>query len=154
MSRVLGGGKSVKEQESQREYSTLGLEPADTGSPSLISDDIPQSNVTVMVEAPLMDSAPEAAGETCAADVEMQTADTMQLHPVNTEAAGQSANEALDLTENELEAGPSTHNKETSSAHEPYFSGGAEMNETSSQQITHPETGDHFGDAFLELGEF
>lgn len=155
MTRVLGGGKSAKEQEAQHEYSTLGLEPADAGAPSLvISDDIPEPNVTVLVEAPMMDSVREPPGATCAADVEMQTADTMQLHPLDAEAAGLSANEARGFQENEIDAQPVNHNEELSSAHEPSFSGVSEMNEASKQQIAPPETGDHSGDAFLELGDF
>ena len=165
MTRVLGSAKSAGEPESAHEYSTLGLEPAEPAGPSLVvADDVHEPNVTVLVEAPLMDSEPEEPGATCPADMEMQTADTMQLHPVHAEPAGESANEDSDPQEStiEIEAEPVTRHEdvtpeddeEINSPLESPFSGVPEMNDTSSQQIAQPEIQDQFGDSLLELGDF
>jgi CheY-like chemotaxis protein len=92
VSRVgsLLGGKSA-EEEAAHEYSTLGLGRANNAAPAAPDSDAiteaAETNVTVFVEAPSMTS-PEShdvAEATRAADIELQTADTMKLEPIDDE---------------------------------------------------------------------
>jgi CheY-like chemotaxis protein len=86
VSRVgsLLGGSDDQNQPAQQ-YSTLGLtqvEPQTDQAPAAA-----EQNVTVLVEAPMMNKieSEETAGATCAADVELQTADTKKLERVTDE---------------------------------------------------------------------
>jgi CheY-like chemotaxis protein len=87
VSRVgsLLGGSDDENQPAARQYSMLGLtqvEPQTNAAPAA------EQNVTVLVEAPMMnthESEEEAAGATCAADLELQTADTKKLERVTDE---------------------------------------------------------------------
>jgi CheY-like chemotaxis protein len=88
VSRVgsLLGGSDAENQPAARQYSTLGLtqvEPQTDEAPATA-----EHNVTVLVEAPMMnthESEEEAARAPCAADVELQTADTKKLERITDE---------------------------------------------------------------------
>ena len=88
VSRVgsLLSGRTPDEDSTAHEYSTLGLDHSDAPTSAAPADDhsMPETNVKVFVEAPLMtevDSsrAEEPVERTSAADIDRQTADTMML---------------------------------------------------------------------------
>ncbi|MDX6384005.1 MAG: hypothetical protein QOK48_1578 [Blastocatellia bacterium] len=107
---LLGGKPAEADGSGGYAHSTLGLagsEPAEAdpvaadehevqvSAPEAnepeVSDEHNMSDVKVFVEAPLMteheavEPEPEPAGSTCAADVELQTADTQQLQRIDVE---------------------------------------------------------------------
>lgn len=111
---LLGGKPAGTEGSGGHGHSTLGLggsEPAEAEQPAAAAEpEVPEehafvseanepaeadehhmTDVKVFVEAPLMtehegvEPPPEPAGSTCAADVEMQTADTQQLQRIHDE---------------------------------------------------------------------
>ncbi len=87
VSRVgsLLGGKASAENQTVPGYSTLGLTDSPPQTSSHPNEAAPaEANVTVLVEAPTMEShqTTEPAGATCVADVELQTADTQKLERI------------------------------------------------------------------------
>ena len=87
VSRVgsLLGGAAPAEDQTARDYTTLGLtDPQPHASSRSNEPASAEPNVTVLVEAPTMENEPstEPAGSTCAADVELQTADTKKLERI------------------------------------------------------------------------
>lgn len=72
--------------EPSHEISTLGLTGTESPTTSVVISDEPndQSNVTVLVEAAQLETVEshEGSGGACAADIEMQTADTARLERV------------------------------------------------------------------------
>lgn len=94
---LLGGKTAGTEDSGGHGYSTLGLNSTERSEPSdavadtdraAVADENNMTDVKVFVEAPLMaehepvEPEPEPAGSTCAADVELQTADTQQLQRI------------------------------------------------------------------------
>ena len=98
VSRVgtLLGGKAADAEDTAHEYSTLGLERSDNAAPAAPENHVmPETNVTVFVEAASLtdhdsiEVAGEESGSSCAADVELQTADTQKLERIDDEPASQ-----------------------------------------------------------------
>jgi CheY-like chemotaxis protein len=163
VSRVgaLLGGKSTDEQISKEKYSTLGLGRASASPASGASAAIPQTNLKVFVEAPSMADldSPNAGAKTCQPDIEQQTADTMQLRPVDAGPASQDTEPprylqqdtletpVIDMEKSMVESAPDATRKEPAS-----FAAG-EIHDNSSQQITQLKTADEFNDALLDLGD-
>ncbi len=127
-----------------------------------ISDD---TNVKVFVEAPSMSAhepaAPpvEAAGSTCAADVELQTANTQKLERIDDEP-GEAIEPTAYAQDDTMEMKPSaqTNGKGDSPANvglddDLSLVGGSEMNEepNSENALSHQPV---LNDAFLDLGDF
>jgi len=160
--------KVADPEETAREYSTQGLAGPDAVQP--VTSDIhtmSDTDVRVFVEAPSMTepetvaSADEAAGSTCVADVEMQTADTQKLERIDDEPAGETIEpiayaqddtieiERAPAVEEELDfpadAEPDEHLSTT---------GVHEMREGSIPQTPPPQNPEVFSEGLLDLGDF
>jgi CheY-like chemotaxis protein len=164
------GGTTGAEESGAHEYSTLGLEHSDP-TPSAAPDDqaMPEENVTVFVEAASMTETDvtdsnEPAGSTCAADIELQTADTMQLERIDDEPPVTTV-EAIAYAQDDTAEMPrvtKANEREDSSAErfleealeEPAAIDAPEMSEQSSQQVTPAHGSAVFDDALLDLGDF
>jgi CheY-like chemotaxis protein len=169
VSRVgsLLGGKTGAEGGGAHEYSTLGLAHSDPSSSATPDDQaMPEENLTVFVEAASMTEtdatdANEPDGRTCAADVELQTADTMQLPPIDVEPVAPTVAPiayAQDDTA-EMPAVTKTDEREDSSAavhprEHAVAIGAPNMSEQPSQQVTPAKAPAVFDDALLDLGDF
>jgi CheY-like chemotaxis protein len=164
VSRVgsLLSGKAPEEDSAAHEYSTLGLEPLDATTSAAPADDqsIPEKNVTVFVEAPLMtetDSSHsgEAAEIASPADLDLQTADTMRLDTMkldrfDVEAPAQ-VSKAIAYAQDdtaEMEPAIKTENGVTSAT------GAAKMSEQPTHQARPSHSAPGFDDALLDLGDF
>ena len=92
VSRVgsLLGGAAPAEDQTARDYSTLGLTDSHSRTSSPSHETAPdEPNVTVLVEAPTMESQQSTESEAkCVADVELQTADTKKLERITDEPEG------------------------------------------------------------------
>lgn len=174
VSRVgsLLGGKTGPEERAPHEYSTLGL--AHSNPPLSAGPDdqaMPESNVTVFVEAASMTEADatnstEPAGSTCAADIGLQTADTMQLERIDVERPAPTVEAIAYAQDDTAEMQSVTSEREDSSAErsleealeealeEPVAIGAPNMSEQSSQQATPANGSAAFDDALLDLGDF
>jgi len=173
VSRVgsLLGGKTGAEKGAAHEYSTLGLAHSDPPLSAAPDDQaMPEANVTVFVEAPSMtetdatDSShsDEPAGSTCAADIELQTANTMELERIDDEPPAPTV-EAIAYAQDDTAEMPAvTSEREDSSAkrfreealEKPVAIGAPNMSEQSSQQVTPAHGSAVFDDAILDLGDF
>jgi CheY-like chemotaxis protein len=158
VSRVgsLLGGKPPEEDSTAHEYSTLGLEHSDAAASAAPDDlSVPEANVAVFVEAPLMteiDSShpDEPAGSTCPADIDLQTADTMKLERIDNRPPAR-AIEAIAYAQDdtaEMEPASKTENEVTSAT------GAPKMNEQPTHQAAQTNTAAVFDDALLDLGDF
>jgi CheY-like chemotaxis protein len=127
------------------------------------SDD---TNVKVFVEAPSMSAhepaAPpvEAAGGTCAADVELQTANTQKLERIDDEP-GEAIEPTAYAQDDTMEMKPSaqTNGKSDSPANvglddDLSLVGGSEMNEEPNSENALSHSQPVLNDAFLDLGDF
>lgn len=75
--------KGQDQSEMTHQYSTLGIDHTEPVVPAPLEEQVSEPQVTVLVEAPVMDMAePEPAGITCSTDLELQTADTMKLERI------------------------------------------------------------------------
>ncbi|HYT50475.1 MAG TPA: response regulator [Pyrinomonadaceae bacterium] len=135
VSRVgsLLGGATPAEDQTARDYSTLGLTDSHsrTSSPSHETASA-EPSVTVLVEAPAMESqSTEPAGSTCAADVELQTADTKKLERISDEPEGAPHEDDFQLQDT-VEVEPINYSTEVSAPEtvEPQYSRFAETTET------------------------
>jgi len=146
VSRVgsLVGGKTADAEES-RQVSTLGLE---TPRVTIAKDPADQPNVTVLVEAPAMTNldSSNVAEKSCAENIELQTADTMQLPSVETATS----NETPQQDEFMAIADSDSDEKINS---ETFSIGAREMNDTSNQQMVQPDSTE-FNDTVLDLDDF
>lgn len=169
VSRVgsLLGGKTRAEEAGAYEYSTLGLAHSDPSASATPDDQaMPEENVTVFVEAASMTEtvatdANEPDGRTCAADVELQTADTMQLPPIDVEPAAPTVAPIAYAQDDTAEMRPVTKTDEredSSTAVHPrehaVAIGAPNMSEQPSQQVTPARSSAVFDDALLDLGDF
>lgn len=170
MGRVgsLLGGKTGAEKGAFHEYSTLGLAHSDPPLSAVPDDQVtPETNVTVFVEAASMTepdatNAPEPAGSTCAADIELQTADTMNLERIDNEPPAPTVEAIAYAQDDTAEMHAVTDEREDSLAEpsleepleEPVAIGAPEMSEQSSQQVTPARGSAVFDDALLDLGDF
>jgi CheY-like chemotaxis protein len=166
------GGKAADAEDTANEYSTLGLDRSDNAAPAVPDNHLmAEPNVTVFVEAPSMidhDSI-EVAGETadraCAADVELQTADTQKLERVDDEPAIQTvepiayaqddtiemkpAIEVEEKLESPAEVGPGEQMSSQMSS-----IGAPDMNEKPNPQTEPLQSAAVINDALLDLGDF
>jgi CheY-like chemotaxis protein len=165
VSRVgsLLGGKAGDEEAIAHEHSTLGL-----GHPEVAPDEhaMPETNVTVFVEAPSMPATystdpHEAAGSTCAADIDLQTADTRKLERIDCAPPAPVVEEIAYAHVDTIEMEPAIklEKREDSSADvrsdgQTSATGAPKMNEQPSQQIESTPHGAIFDDAILDLGDF
>jgi len=163
VSRVgsLLSGKAPDEDSTAHEYSTLGLEPSDAATSAAPADDhMPETHVKVFVEAPLMtetDSShiEEPAESTSAADIDLQTADTMMLDTMRLDRFGDKpsapANKAIAYAQDdtaEMQPAFKTENEV------PSATGAAKMSEQPTHQTTPSHGAAVFDDALLDLGDF
>jgi CheY-like chemotaxis protein len=169
VSRVgtLLGGKAA-EEATAHEYSTLGLDVS--GAPQPAAPDnhtIADTSVKVFIEAPsmterdLIEPAVEAAGSTCAADTELQTADTRKLERIDDEPASETEEPISYAQEDTIEMEPAKQTAEKLDSPEDIGSdenmssiGAPEMNEKPSPQTAPLQNQVGFNDAFLDLGDF
>jgi hypothetical protein len=166
------GGKAADAGDTAHEYSTLGLDRSDHAAPAA-PDNHPMTepNVTVFVEAPSMtdhgsiEVAGETAGSACAADVELQTADTQKLERIDDEPVIETVEPIGDARADAIEIEPAIEiaEKLDSPAEvgpgEQMLSqrssiGAPHMNEKPSPQTAPPATAAVFNDALLDLGDF
>ena len=176
VSRVgsLLGGTTGAEESGAHEYSTLGLAHSDPTLSAAPDDQaMPEENVTVFVEAASMTETDatdsnEPDGRTCAADIELQTADTMQLERIDDEPPAPTV-EAIAYAQDDTAEMPrvtKANEREDSSAErfleealeevleEPVAIDAPEMSDQSSQQVTPAHGSAVFDDALLDLGDF
>jgi CheY-like chemotaxis protein len=170
---LLGGKAEAGPQESAvHEYSTLGLAHSDP-SPQAVSDEVtpepeaaPEPNVTVFVEAATMTETEatdvdEPAGSTCPADIELQTADTMQMERIEVEPPAPIA-EAVAYAQDDTAEMPAvikTDEREDSSAvlHPSETAatiGAPVMSEPATPQLTPAPSSGAFDEGLLDLGDF
>ena len=103
----------------------------------------------------------EAAGSTCAADVELQTANTQKLERIDDEPAGQTSepiayaqDDTMEMTP-QIEASEKSHLPTNVESNEHSISFGAsEMNEEPNLRRAPSRTQPVFNDALLDLGDF
>jgi hypothetical protein len=152
----------------------IELQTADTQSlemPEAIETAAPDfqtvedANVKVFVEASSMEhETPEpeiqATGSTCAADVELQTANTQKLERIDDESFGETIEPVAYAQDDTLEfpqvaAGDKLDSPSDSAARQNLSSVGAsEMNEETNAQNVSVQTQPIFNDALLDLGDF
>jgi CheY-like chemotaxis protein len=163
------GGKGVDAEVTGHEYSTLGLGVAGADQPADVDRPVmPESNVTVFVEAASMtepeavEPEVEAAGSTCVADVELQTADTQKLEPIDVKPAAETIKPIAYAQDDTIEMEPASESGEMfRSLPDAGFNeeslpsiGVPEMNEKPSFQTVPLKNQAIFQDALLDLGEF
>lgn len=163
VSRVgsLLGGKAPDDERTGHEYSTLGLDHSDDAVTSAAHDDrsMPETNVPVFVEAPLMTEADsshsqEPADRTSPADIDLQTADTMQLDTMRLARIDieppAPAIKPIAYAQDTAEMEPAIKTEhELSSA-----TGAPKMSEQPAHQATQASGAALFDDALLDLGDF
>lgn len=100
--------KTDQEPEMTDQYPTLGMTETEAVAPAPFEEPAREPQVTVMVEAPVMEhSEPaEPAGVTCSTDLELQTADTMKLERIVDEPDPEPAMEAQVSFEDTIEVEP------------------------------------------------
>ncbi len=103
----------------------------------------------------------ETAGSTCAADVELQTANTQKLERIDDEPTAQTIEPIAYAQDDTMEMTPQIEASEKShlppdveSNEHPLSFGASEMNEESSTQSAPSRTEPVFNDALLDLGDF
>ena len=106
VSRVgsLLGRQDAEKKDSAKGFSTLGLDQTEAAS-AVPETSVPdeQPNVRVFVEAPVMEDADaDSAEEHAPPDIELQTADTMKLEPIDdavakARAAGADADDSVEV---------------------------------------------------------
>src|SRR5437660_938406 len=175
ISRVgsLVGGKSDAEP-APHEYSTLGLTQAEASTQPL---DQPTQGTNVFVEAARMSDEGLSADEplvtapdadeaaiisdepahipqtTCSPDIELQTADTQQLEPIEVESLSSAAEPTPSSQEDTIEIEPVADSRGSDAETGELSSIGAPgMNEQPSAQIAPPSATDVLNDSLLDLG--
>jgi len=122
-----------------------------------------EPNIPVFVEAASMSepesTEPAAEGSTCVTDVELQTADTQKLEPIDDEPAGETVEPIAYAQEDTIEMEPAIESDEM--LHSPEAEpdrlasiGVAEMNEKPSYQTAPLQSPAILQDALLDLGDF
>ncbi len=168
VSRVgtLLGGKAADAEDTAQEYSTLGLERSDAAAPAAPETPVmTEPNVTVFVEAASLtdhdsiEVAGEESGSACAADVELQTADTQKLERIDDEPTSQTVEPIAYAQDDSIEMEPAIEIEEklespteVGPGEQMSSIGALYMNEKPSPQITPSAAA--FNDALLDLGDF
>lgn len=169
---TLLGGKAADTAGTAHEYSTLGLDRSDNAAPAAPDNDLmAEPNVTVFVEAPSLNDhdSIEVAGEetdsVCAADVELQTADTQKLERIDNEPASQTValiayaqDDTIEMepaieVEAKLESPAEVGPGEQMSSQMPSI-GAPDMNEKPNPQTAPLQSAAVINDALLDLGDF
>jgi twitching motility two-component system response regulator PilG len=88
--------KGEEESEMAHQYSTLGINQTESVAPAPLEEQASEPQVTVLVEAPIMEHV-EPAGVTCSTDVELLTADTMQLERIVDEPVQETSADDLSM---------------------------------------------------------
>ena len=143
---------------------TQKLEMLDAVQTAGPNDDVMEdTNVKVFVEAPSMTehqpagAAIEAAGSTCVADVELQTANTQELERIDDEPGGETIKPIAYAQDDAMDMAPpiAAGKKSDSPANEFLRSvGTTEMNEEPIPRNTPLHTEPVYNDALLDLGDF
>jgi len=163
------GGKAVDAEDTGHEYSTLGLGGSGADQPADADRQVlPQPNIPVFVEAasmtepePIEPSVVEAAGSTCVADVELQTADTQKLKRIDDKPDGETIEPIAYARDDTIEMEPAIQTDEKlelpadvgPDEHDSLV-GISEMNDKQSPQAAPPPTHSVINDALLDLGDF
>ena len=171
VSRVgsLLGGKTPETEDTDRGYSTLGLDrPDDAQTADPDNQIMDETNVRVFVEAPSMpeyepDPTLAAAESMCASDIELQTRNTQKLERIDDEPASEIIEPmtyAQDDTMDTMEMKPAITADETFAAPtevglDEHISpiGAPEMNEEPNPRAAPLPTQSVFNDALLDLGD-
>jgi CheY-like chemotaxis protein len=170
VSRVgaLLGGRAADAEGTAHEYSTLGLDRSDNAAPAAPENHVmPETNVTVFVEAASLtdhdsiEVAGEESGSSCAADVELQTADTQTLERIDAEPASQTVEPIAYAQDDTIEMEPAIEIEEklespaeVGPGEQMSSIGAPDMNEKPSLQTAPSATAVVFNDALLDLGDF
>lgn len=126
-------------------YSTLGLDQSEaTASTPEISDQPEHANVRVFIEAPVMSESPEPEPDEhyCPPNIELQTADTQKLEPIDAVSAHLATDDTL-----ELEAVPVIDDREIP------FEEIAAAEPSMSYQPAQNDANQTFDDSVLDLGD-
>ena len=149
------------------EYSTLGLERSDAVQPAAPDNHtMTDTNLKVFIEAPSMNEhepiepAGEAAGSTCVADAELQTADTQKLERIDDEPADEVEEPISYAQDDTIEMDPALQTDEKLESPEDVGSddnilsiSAPELNETPGAQTAPLQNEAVFNDSLLDLGD-
>ena len=100
--------KTDEQSEMTYQSPTLGITETEPVAPAPLEERASEPQVTVMVEAPMMEhlEPAEPAGVACPTDLELQTADTMKLERIVDETDEQPVGEAAISLEDTIEVEP------------------------------------------------
>lgn len=100
--------KTDEESEMTHQHSPLGMTEPEPVAPAPLNEQASEPQVTVMVEAPMMEHVERAepAGVHCPTDLELQTADTMKLERIIDEPDEEPVSEAALSLEDTMEVEP------------------------------------------------
>jgi CheY-like chemotaxis protein len=100
--------KTAEESEMTHQYSPLGMTETEPVAPAPLDEKASEPQVTVMVEAPMMEHVEpvEPEGVACPTDLDLQTADTMKLERIVDEPAEERVDEATLSMEDTIEVEP------------------------------------------------
>jgi CheY-like chemotaxis protein len=100
--------KTDEQSEMTHQYSPLGMSETELVAPAPLDEKASEPQVTVMVEAPMMEHVEpaEPAGVACPTDLELQTADTMRLERIVDEADEAPVGEPAISLEDTMEVEP------------------------------------------------
>jgi DNA-binding response OmpR family regulator len=130
---------------------------AQTAAPEIQTVD--DTNVKVFIEAPSMEHEPpepeiEATGSTCAADVDLQTANTQKLERIDDEPFGEKIEPIAYAEEDTMELIPQISPSDIAARENLSSVGASEMDEETNAQSTPSLAQPPFNDALLDLGDF
>jgi CheY-like chemotaxis protein len=167
------GGKAADTEDtvheySTHEYSTLGLERSDAVQQDAQNNHtMTDTNLKVFVEAPSMNEhepiepAGHAAGSTCVANAELQTADTQKLERIDDEPASEAEEPISYAQDDTIEIEAATQTDEKSESPDEVGSdelissiGVPDVNETSGPDNAPLQNEAVFNDSLLDLGDF
>jgi CheY-like chemotaxis protein len=149
VSRVgsLLSNESAQKSESAPEYSTLGLsQPEASAAVPEVSDQPEHANVRVFVEAPMMAESEEPASaeeHSCPPNIELQTADTQQLEPIDGVPVELATDNTLEMEAVAVSSERTIPFEEVASA----------PDEPMSYQLPQNEVSQSFDDSVLDLGD-
>jgi CheY-like chemotaxis protein len=140
--------RATEKEESASDYSMPGLvEYGSTAAKPEISEPPEQSNVRVFVEAPLMSESETEASTAdehhCPPNIELQTADTRKLEPIDEVPVALAADDTL-----EMEAVAVSKVREI-----PFEEVASQYDQHMSYQPAQNQVGQGFEDSVLDLGE-
>lgn len=100
--------RTDEESEMTHQYSPLGMTETELVAPAPLDEKASEPQVTVMVEAPMMEHVEpaEPVGAACPTDLELQTADTMKLERIVDEPDEEPVDEAAFSLEDTIEVEP------------------------------------------------